>query len=73
MSFPVGESEYVDITLKIVNRKFNQSLTDRTSEYFRDTATTFCREVGAISVCNSLKNVFRAINTPLWSVVTRSH
>ncbi|KAI0242621.1 hypothetical protein LSAT2_012281 [Lamellibrachia satsuma] len=39
------ESEDVDITLKIVNRNFNDSLTDRTSPYFQDTATTFCREM----------------------------
>jgi len=41
----VDESENVDITLKIVNRKFNESLTDRNSRYFRDTAAMFCEDV----------------------------
>ena len=58
--FPAGESEYVDVTLKIVNREFNQSLADRTSLYFRDMATAFCQEVGAIGVCYYLKNVSHA-------------
>ena len=53
MLSPAGESEYVDVTLKIVNLEFNQSLADRTSQYFRDTAITFCREVGAFDVYDS--------------------